>query len=189
MKPPLIQSDRLTLDAITPADTDAVLEYCLDAELQRYTRIPVPYTRGDAEFFTGTYAAEAESGSSVCLWAIRAVDAGDRLVGTIELRFDSPLVAELGYWLGAPLRGRGIMTEALGLVVEYALDPQGFALEKLRWDAVAGNHASGLVAQRNGFTFVGTSPSHIAIRDRLHDAWLAELTASDSREPVDGWPL
>jgi hypothetical protein len=54
---------------------------------------------------------------------------------------------------------------------------------------VAGNHASGLVAQRNGFAFLGTRPSHIAIRDRLHDAWIAELTATDSREPVDGWPL
>lgn len=189
MRPPVIQSERLTLDAVTPADTDAVLEYCVDRELQRYTRVPVPYTRADAEFFTGEYATEAERGELVCLWAIRAVDSAERLVGTIELRFDAAPSAELGYWLGAPLRGRGIMTEAVALVAEYALDPQGFALEKLRWDAVAGNYASGLVAQRNGFTFLGERSAHTAIRGRVYDAWLAELRADDSREPVDGWPL
>lgn len=183
MTPPVIRSMRLTLDAITPADTEAVLGFCLDEDLQRYTRIPVPYTPGDAAYFTGTYATEAELGTSVCLWAIRVDDA---LAGTIELRF-SGRSAELGYWLGAPLRGRGIMTEALGLVTDHAF--AGFGLETLRWDAVVGNHASAIVARRNGFTFLGTRHSHIAIRDGLHDAWVAELHSSEPRTPVDGWPV
>lgn len=185
MTAPVIRSERLTLDAITPADTDAVLQFCLDPELQRYTRVPVPYSRADAEFFTGPYAVEAEHGTSVRLWAIR-ID--DSFAGTVELRIDaSGSAAELGYWVGAPFRGRGVMTEALGLVAECAFDDLGLAT--LRWDAVAGNRASGRVAQRTGFTFLGTRHSHIAIRDELHDAWTAELAAGDPREPTEGWPL
>ena len=191
MKAPGIRSERLTLDAITPADTEAVYQHCLDAELQRYTRIPVPYTRGDAEYFTGTYAADAERGNDLCLWAIRASDAAP-LIGTIELRFDIATTstapsAALGYWLAASHRGAGIMTEALSLVVEQAFT--GFGLATLRWDAVAGNSASGIVAQRNGFTFRGTIPNHLAIRGELHDAWIAQLTSADPREPAPGWPL
>lgn len=185
MTAPVIQSERLTLDAITPADTDAVLEFCLDPELQRYTRIPVPYTRADAEFFTGPYAIDAEHGTSVRLWAIRVDGA---FAGTIELRLDtSGSSAELGYWIGTPFRGRGVMTEALGLVVACAFDDLG--LTTLHWDAVAGNRASAAVARATGFTFLGTRPSHIAIRAELHDAWIAELNAGDPRQPTDGWPL
>lgn len=177
----VLVSDRLTLDAITPDDTDAVLAFCLDPELQRYTRVPVPYARGDAEFFTGSYAAA--SGDSVRLWAIRV--AGE-FVGTVELRLLSASDAELGYWIGSPHRGRGIMTEALGLVVDHAFTELG--LTTLRWDAVAGNRASAAVARQNGFTFLGTRPAHIAIRDELHEAWLAELNAGDPRQPSGGWP-
>jgi len=186
MKTPLIQSERLTLDAVSGDDTDLVYDYCQDEELQRYTRIPVPYSRMDAELFTGMYTSGAALTPLMCLWAIRA---DGEFVGTIELRFDNAPSAELGYWLGSPHRGRGIMTEALGLVAEYALDPQGFALERLRWDAVAGNYASGIVARRNGFRYTGISANHIGIRGHAFDAWTAELRATDSREQVDGWPL
>ena len=183
---PVIQSERLTLDAVTGDDTALVYEYCQDEELQRYTRIPVPYSRMDAELFTGMYASGAALTPLMCLWAIRA---DGEFVGTIELRFDASPSAELGYWLGLPHRGRGIMTEALGLVVEYALDPLGFGLERLRWDAVAGNYASGLVARRNGFTFLGEIPNHTVIRGEVFTAWTGELKATDNREQVDGWPL
>jgi len=186
---PELRSGDLLLDRVTPFDTDLVLEYCLDPELQRYTRVPVPYTRTDAAFFTGIYATEAERGTDVCLWAIRTPDDAAAIMGTIELRFLSPTTAELGYWLGAPHRGRGIMTTALGLVADHAFSPEGFALETLHWDAVAGNSASAIVAKRIGFTFLGERPSHIAIRDELHGAWLAELHATDSRTPRDGWPV
>ena len=186
MKTPVIRSERLTLDAVTGDDTALVFDYCQDPELQRYTRVPVPYTRMDAEMFTGMYTAGAALTPVMCLWAIRA---DGEFVGTIELRFDSGPSAELGYWLGAPHRGRGIMTEAVGLVAEYAFDREGLALERLRWDAVAGNRASGIVARRNGFTFTGELPNHTAIRGEAFAAWTAELTAADSREVVDGWPL
>jgi RimJ/RimL family protein N-acetyltransferase len=81
------------------------------------------------------------------------------------------------------------MTAALGLVAEHAFAPEGFALETLHWDAVAGNTASAIVAKRTGFTFLGTRPSHTAIRDELHSAWVAQLHATDARTAHEGWPV
>jgi len=189
MKPPVIQSDRLLLTAVTPDDTDAVYEYCLDPVLQRYTRIPVPYTLGDARYFTTTYAEQADRDEHLCLWAIKAKDAAGTLLGALELRFDSVASAGIGYWLGAPHRGTGIMTEAVGLVADHSFDPRGFDLEKLRWDAVVGNAASATVACRNGFRLLGIIEGHVVIRDVAHDAWVAELGRGDPREPAQGWPL
>ena len=182
MRTAVLTSSRLTLDSISASDAAAVFEYCQDPDIQRYTRVPLPYERNHAEYFTEVYATEAASGAALCLWAVRS---NSQLVGTAELRFDS---AELGYWIGQPFRGQGLMTEALGMIVSHALDPAGFDLERVTWEAVVGNTASATVVQRNGFTF-DESPAYFDLRGQRHDAWRASLHRSDSREPKLGWPL
>jgi RimJ/RimL family protein N-acetyltransferase len=186
MKTPRIDSERLVLDALTSDDAEAVFRYCQDAELQRWVPIPVPYDRASAEFFTGPYSLDAATSKSFTLWAIRASGA---LVGAIELRHEELGSASVGYWLGHEHRGRGIMTEALGILIEYAFDEAGFALQRMHWQAVVGNYASGIVARRNGFTFEGTGRGALPFRGKRVDAWQATLLADDSRDPVDGWPL
>lgn len=189
MRPSSLQSDRLALTSLLPSDAAAVFDYCSDPELQRYTRVPVPYTRADAEFFTTAYAIDASRDENLCVWAIRTRDANRSLVGAVELRLDAAAGAELGFWVGRPHRGTGVMTEALALVIEHAFSADGLNLELLRWDAAAGNQASARVARRCGFRFRGTLEKHLVIRDEAHDAWVAELRRDDPREPRDGWPL
>lgn len=180
MKTPVLESARLTLDAITAVDAEPIFEYCQDAEIQRFTRVPVPYERTHAEEFT----SGATRSDSSCLWAIRQ---GSTLVGTAELRFVGPGVAECGYWVGQPFRGRGIMSEALGMIVDHAFD--GIGLDRVTWDAAVGNTASAAVVQRNGFRFDGTAPSGLELRGELFDAWLGSLRRTDDRAVKDGWPL
>ena len=186
MSAPIIHSQRIVLDAVVPADVDAVLEYCVDDELQRWVPLPVPYRRSDAEFFTGSYASSA--GPTFGLWAIR-LESGGPLVGAIELRFEPLKSATIGFWLGKPHRGQGIMTEAVQTLVEYAFDPQGFDLERLHWEAVAGNWASAIVARRNGFRYEGVARRGLVHRSERLDGWQATLLRSDARSETDGWPL
>ena len=186
MSVPVIQSQRLVLDAVVPSDVDAVLSYCVDEELQRWVPLPVPYRRSDAEFFTGPYAVS--TGEKFALWAIR-LEAGGPLLGAIELRFEPLRSATIGFWLGKPHRGQGIMTEAVQTLVEYAFDPQGFDLDRIRWDAVAGNWASAIVARRNGFRYEGLSRLGLVHRESRLDGWYATLLRSDERSETDGWPL
>ena len=191
----VISSQRLALGPVTVSDVDAVYEYCQDEELQAFVPLPVPYARSDAEFFTGRYAADAATSTAFSLWAIRLTEggapaAGPRpLVGAIELRFEPLRSATVGFWLGRPHRGLGIMTEALQTLVEFAFDREGLGLERIQWEAVAGNIASATVARRNGFAFEGVGRRALVHRDIRVDAWRATLLRDDPRDPTEGWPL
>ena len=180
MKTPVLSSKRLTLGAITTLDAEPIFEYCQDPDIQRFTRVPVPFERSHAEQFT----SGVEATDSSCVWAIRENSA---LVGTVGLRFIAPGTAECGYWIGRPFRGRGLMTEALGTVVDHAFD--GFGLDRVVWEAAVANIASAVVARRIGFRFDGTEPLGLELRGEHFDAWRASLHRSDDRTAKDGWPL
>lgn len=201
MKSPLIASERLQLDAFEPTDAAAVHEYCDDVELQRWVPVPAPYTRADAELFTGQYARDAAATAAFTLWAIRAKTgtasdgtagdgtSGTELVGAIELRFEPLKSATVGFWLGARHRGSGIMSEALGMLVDHAFDELGFDLDRLHWESLVGNNPSAAVARKAGFHFEGVSRRSLIHRGERVDSWQAVLLASDDRRPTDGWPL
>ena len=185
MPPRELGTERLRLDTVTPGDTDAVLEYCSDPELQKFVPVPVPYTRETAEGYTAGYAAKAPM-----LWAMRAHD-DDRLLGVIEL-IPAPLAsAELGYWLGAAHRGRGFMTEAMRAVVEFGLSIDGADLTRISWCAVVGNIASARAARSTGFRYEGLQRRALPHRDARLDGWFASLLHDDDRgaAPDPAWPV
>jgi RimJ/RimL family protein N-acetyltransferase len=197
METPVIESARLRLDAVTPADADAVFEYCQDEELQRWIPVPQPYTRESAEFYAGDYAGGAALSDTLTLWAIRLRAAGSDpaetgnapLLGVIELRFEPLASATVGFWLGPVWRGRGYMTEALRAITDHALDERGLALDRIAWNALVGNTASAIVAQRAGFRYEGIARRGLVHRDARVDGWTASILKDDPREPAAGWPL
>jgi RimJ/RimL family protein N-acetyltransferase len=180
-----LSTERLRLDAVTPGDTDAVLEYCNDPILQEFVPVPVPYTRETAEAYAVGYATDAPM-----LWAMRAHD-DDLLLGVIEL-IPAPLAsAELGYWLGAQHRGRGFMTEAMRTVVEFGLSVDGADLTRISWCAVVGNVASARAARSIGFRYEGLRRRSLPHREERLDGWFASLLRDDDRNaaPEPGWPV
>jgi [ribosomal protein S5]-alanine N-acetyltransferase len=70
----------------------------------------------------------------------------------------SPTGGEIGYWAHPDARGRGVVGEAVGLVVAHAftpLDAGGLGRHRLQIGASRDNTASRHVAERAGFTLVG----------------------------------
>ena len=183
MIPATLTTARLRLDAVSPADNDAVFEYCNDTDLQGYVPVPVPYTRHAAASYTEGYAPKAP-----WLWAIRLLD-DKRLLGVIELKPRELRSAELGYWLGDPHRGQGIMTEAATAVIDFGFNADGAALAHIDWCAVVGNIGSATVAQKIGLRYEGLRRQSLPHRDRRLDAWFASILGTDDREPQTGWPL
>lgn len=53
---PTLTGERIRLRPWRPEDADAVCAACQDAEIQRWTQVPVPYRRADAEGFVGEIA-------------------------------------------------------------------------------------------------------------------------------------
>jgi ribosomal-protein-alanine N-acetyltransferase len=107
---------------------------------------PHPYTEADAT----RWLTAALSGRPETMFAI-ALDG--RACGSIGFALHSDVErvsAEIGYWLGEPYWGRGIVSEALAAVTRYAVQTHGLT----RVDAApyAWNAASCRVLEKAGYT-------------------------------------
>jgi RimJ/RimL family protein N-acetyltransferase len=137
----------VTLRAWLDSDAAPIVE-CVNAEpeISRWLdQVPQPYTLADAAAFITGIGKES--------FAITDAGTG-RLLGSIGAHWnDTGDVAEIGYWLRADARGRGVTTRALALIAGWALEREGVARLQLRADTE--NEPSRRVAERAGFTFEG----------------------------------
>jgi RimJ/RimL family protein N-acetyltransferase len=127
-------------------DAPAIVS-CLDgdAEIAGWLdQVPQPYT---VEHALGYIRAEGEEKYAVTDAATAEV------LGSIGLTWNATRdVVEIGYWLRACARGRGLTTRALTLVTRHAVEA-GAARVQLRADVE--NVPSRRVAEKAGFTLEG----------------------------------
>lgn len=183
---PMLTDGTVSLRAHTDDDVEGVYEQCVDPVSQQWTTVPVPYTRQDAADFVarraGAWEADREWG-----FAIEA-DGGSgagRFGGSISLEPRGSGIAEIAFGAHPGVRGTGVMTAAVRLVLDWGFDTK--RLQSVAWAANAGNYPSWRVAWRNGFTFEGTSRATLPQRGAALDAWHGTLLAADSREPKTRW--
>ena len=185
MQPVRLADDVVELLAPTTDDTDTITALCQDADIQRWTTVPSPYTRADAESFVTTWVAGGWAAGRECTWGIRTEG---RLVGMIGLTLQPAASAEVGFWLGPDARGRGLLHRSLRLVLDHAFDPAGLGLHRVEWRAAAGNWASWRAAWRVGFAFEGAVRGGAVLRGRRLDHWVGTLLREDTRRPNAPWP-
>lgn len=128
--------------------------------------MPHPYSVADAEEYLRKVAEEGPK-QSFCL------EVEGRAAGAIGLRFESDihrLTAELGYWLGEPFWGRGIMSEAVIALVDYAF--RNFALQRIFASVFANNPGSARVLEKAGFQFEGVMRRNVVKEGRILDSLL-----------------
>lgn len=181
--PIALQSERLVLRAPDADDVDTLTRLCQDPDVQRWTTVPSPYVREDAARFVAEIVAPGWAAGTAQEWGIR-VDG--RLVGMVGLTRIGDGEAELGYWLAPHVRGRGLMSEAVALVLDHGF--RTLPIQRVEWHAVVGNVASAAVARRAGFRFEGMARLGCVQRGCRVDDWQAGLLATDPREPAEGWP-
>ena len=147
--PPRLSDGSVRLRPLAQRDVPAIVAACADAEIARWTATPAQYTAEDAHRMLAVAATTAAAGSAL---ALAIVGADDRLAGTIGLsRVRGG--AELGYWLAARARGRGVATRAVVLVRDWAHAELG--LTELAIVSHRDNPASAAVARRAGFADTG----------------------------------
>lgn len=86
---------------------------------------------------------------------------------------------EIGYWLGAPYQGLGIMTRACRAVVEYAFTVLG--LHRIEIRCARGNRRSRAIPERLGFTQEGTIRQSAWLNDHFEDLVVYSLLAPEWR--------
>jgi [ribosomal protein S5]-alanine N-acetyltransferase len=165
------------------SDIDGVLDQCQDPESQRWTTIPVPYTRTDAERFVLERIPAGWKTGDYLAFAI-ADPESDEFLGTIDV---SPRerAGNLGFGLRPSARGRGVMAPAIRAIAEWSFDELG--LEVLHWYALVGNWASRRAAWAAGFRVEGTVRGLLPLRGERQDGWVGSLRAEDPRWPNTLW--
>jgi RimJ/RimL family protein N-acetyltransferase len=134
-------------------------------------RFPYPYTRADGRaFIRDSRRAEPEASFAIAV--------GGAAVGGIAFRLQPDVdrvSAEIGYWLGETLWGRGIATEALQAVTHQAIDRHG--LTRVFALPFAHNQASCRVLEKAGFVREGylrrSAIKDGAIVDQIQYAFIA----------------
>jgi RimJ/RimL family protein N-acetyltransferase len=152
IEPPTLRDGALTLRHGRLEDVDAVTAACQDPEIPRWTTVPSPYRREDAEHWLGTVVpAASRDGTGVHLLAFEE----GRLVGSFSvMEIDRERGhGEIGYWVAAHARGRGIATRATRLLHHWATTELG--LTTLEILPHRDNAASRRVAERCGYERTG----------------------------------
>jgi RimJ/RimL family protein N-acetyltransferase len=180
---PVITGHTLVLRGYRDDDASRVQQACSHERTQHWLRdLPSPYTIEDARAYLETRKEQLATGSGIT-WAI--ADPGtDALLGTISLFDLKPgFEAEIGYWAHPDARGRGVMTEACGLVVRHAFIPAedgGLGLQRVSILAGVDNTASRRVIEANGFTLFGVERQGTRMRDgTLMDTACYDLLVSE----------
>jgi RimJ/RimL family protein N-acetyltransferase len=108
-------------------------------------RFPHPYTARDGR----TFIRAARKMQPETFFAIAVNGAAVGGIGFVMLQDVERVSAEVGYWLGEPFWGRGIVTEALIAVTEYAIEQH--RLTRLFALPFAFNTASCRVLEKAGY--------------------------------------
>ena len=141
----------IVLRSLTPADATALAAIANDASIVAFVRdvFPHPYTLSHAQEFIQITAKDTHLQS----WGIFA---NNSLTGVISLTLQHDIYrhsAEIGFWLGSAFRKRGIMTEAIALVCQYAFSQ--IPIVRIFAHVFAHNEGSKNALLKNGFEIEG----------------------------------
>jgi [ribosomal protein S5]-alanine N-acetyltransferase len=105
---------------------------------------------------------------------------GGRLVGGINLtqvRYGAAQAANLGYWMGKPHAGKGLMREALFLLLPHVFGALG--LHRIDAACMPDNARSRALLARLGFREIGLAPAYLKIQGEWRDHLCYQLLEMD----------
>ena len=171
MTAPTLTDGVVTVRALSPADVAPyVAAFQDDAELANllgYEHDP------DAAHVQRWLDATWTAPPKLRQWEFAIADTSDdTFLGTLMLHsYDSKnRRAETGFWIVPGARGRGVLTRALRLVLDWAFDE--LLLERMELTALPENAAVPRIAARFGYRFEGTMRGRNLERGRRVDLLL-----------------
>ncbi len=148
-----LETERLILRPWNVKDAEKCYEYCRDPEIGPVAGFPMHTSIANSTAVILTVLIREDN------FAIVLKESGE-LVGSIGLTKESKQFeikedeAEIGYWLGKPFWGRGLMPEAVREIMRYAKEELGLTL--LYCCYYNDNEKSHRVMQKCGFKDVRT---------------------------------
>jgi RimJ/RimL family protein N-acetyltransferase len=146
----ILRTGRLVLRRPRASDAEGVARLANDRWIAENTAmIPHPYTLANAkDWIAGIRADDKQH-----FLAFAEIDGVQTLVGAGGLSEGEGGVLDLGYWLGAPFRGKGYATEIARALVDYAFEQIG--VDRITVSCRVTNTASRRVIEKCGFQWSG----------------------------------
>ena len=143
--------DDYTLRPVMSSDIDYIHEYFSDPDVIKYLHANTKTSKNGVKNKVCELLTRCVKGNYY-YWVI--VDDNDKPIGNISVSIDSPECANVAYVLSKDKWGNGIMSKALGVVIDYV-----FKLFKDVWfiggDCAIDNKASKRVMEKCGMTCYG----------------------------------
>lgn len=170
-----LSTRRLTLRRPTLEDAPAVQALVANWNIAKWLgRLPWPYPADGAASWISAMAPACDAGSKY-VFGIFLKDAPETgLIGCIGIEQHEDGQWELGYWLGEPYWGNGLMTEAANRAVTFAFEDAGIA--RLEAGHFLGNGGSARVLLRCGFEYLGERRRWCEARKENIDSMEMELS-------------
>jgi RimJ/RimL family protein N-acetyltransferase len=155
----ILESDRLILNLLCKVSDEIDDEYIAsianDYDIAKYVghRFPNPYTTESATEFKA-YAKNSWEKESEYIFAIFEKET-NLYIGNIGVAMDKEnnIVSNLGYWLGKKFEGKGYMSEATKLMIDFSFNI--LKVRKIEAGVYEGNVGSQKVLEKNGFKIEG----------------------------------
>lgn len=159
-----------------PEDAESAARYANNPRIAEKLRdvFPYPYTEKDARAYIES-CREAEK-RQLC----RAIEIEGEAVGSIGVFPKDDVYrksAELGYWLGEPFWGCGVMTQAVTRICASAFDR--FDLVRIFAEPYAYNAGSRRVLEKAGFQLEGVLRRSIMKNGSIGDSCIYALLRED----------
>lgn len=168
--------ERCTIRSWEPEDAGSLVLNADNKHVWRTLRdrFPRPYRRPNAE----AWIHHARSMHPETAFAI-VVD-GEAAGGIgVELLADVYRgTAEIGFWLGQSWWGRGIATEAVGALTDWAFDQ--FNLRRIYASVFESNPASARVMEKCGYILEATLRGGILKEGRVLDEWIYAMVREET---------
>jgi ribosomal-protein-alanine N-acetyltransferase len=175
---PTLETERLILRKMTPADAEVVFAYASDPEVTRYVIWDTHRTIEDSESFLRSTVERYENAEAD--WGIVRKENGRFIgeCGIVEWDLDHAR-AEMGYVLSREYWGQGLMPEAVRAMISFGFERMG--LNRIEARCMTENVASARVMEKAGMTYEGTLRKREVIKGAYRDIKLYAILRSEYR--------
>lgn len=175
-----IETPRLWLRWPRASDAKAIASLATEPDVAKHTaRVPHPFPPGAAAEFILTSRSENARAGSLTLVLVPKRN-GAEPIGVITLRPREDGQLSLGFWLGKPFWGRGLMTEAARELIDLTF--RMTEVEVLQTYALFDNPAARQVLENCGFQLEGagvttrparSNPAEVERFALTREAWMS----------------
>jgi ribosomal-protein-alanine N-acetyltransferase len=176
---PRLETERLVLRELRPADAEDLFRIFSDEEAMRYWSCRPFKTREQAERLIATLDRSVQEGVglhwAISLRGLRDVPGEDRLIGKCSFNEwrKTHRRGDISYIVGREQWGKGIVSEALRAMLAYGFGPMN--LHSIEAGVTPGNEGSTRMLEKLGFHLEGHLRESYWAEDRFVDSLIYSL--------------